>query len=64
MKSAKLRNLEYYNSIDTFFVKFLRSRVYPHTFHIIVPTLSERAKRNDMKGVGVYKKLKKKLKIK
>ena len=28
--------------------------VYLHTFHIIVPINSERAKRNDMKGVGVY----------
>lgn len=26
----------------------------PHTFHIIVPMKSERAKRNDMKGVGVH----------
>lgn len=28
-------------------------KVDPHTFHTIVPTESERAKRNDMKGVGV-----------
>ena len=28
-------------------------RINPRTFHIIVPTKSERAKRNDMKGAGV-----------
>ena len=25
----------------------------PHTFHVIVPTESERAKRDEMKSVGV-----------
>ena len=29
--------------------------VYPHTFHVITPSKMERAKRNSMKGVGVYR---------
>ena len=35
-------------------VRFRRVSLYPHTFHIVVPSKMERAKRDNMKGVGVY----------